>query len=359
MKKALILLTILCITLLGFSQIKLPLTHVTPGGFTVHSIEILTNPTTFYENDVLSVGIKINFQRTIAGSTVYSFDLREGEQKLMSLRLIGLKLSETETNQLVYYGPTSAFPSNYQYGGFQIVGFFVTKADLDAGFKEIWGWRTVSPLACRDFSIVVDLDMDPVYGQPMAGVHMGTQKSWTCSRPVTSPFGRCQFAEKVQQTQSQQTTTQYYWPKDISDIVVEPEPFEVGQSLRVTVILNSEPTSSPWDYYMVYWVTVTYQNGQTRTIPHTYGNFNPNTAIIITSTPKSKDIRTLVLDHAGSISYTLPESITITQTAAANVPISQVEIKVQIWAGLDVDRFSPYDFVKKWVAKTVFVPVEH
>lgn len=357
MKKILTISVVIFALTLCLAQIKLPLTHVTPGGFTVHSIEILTNPTTFYENDILNVGIRINFSRTISGSTAYSFDLKEGEQKLMSIRLIGLKLSETETNLLLYNGPASAFPSNYQYGGFQIVGFFLTKADLDAGFKEIWGWRVASSLACREFSIIADLDMDPVYGQPMAGAHVGVQKTWTCSKPVTSPFGRCQFIEKTQQAQSQQATTLHYQPKDISDIIVEPEPFELGQQLKVTVVLNSEPTSNPWDYYMVYWITVTYQNGQTRTIPHSYGNFNPNSAIIITSAPKSKDIRTLILDRPGAISYTLPENITITQAAVANIPITQIEIKVQIWAGLDVDRFSPYDFVKRWIAKTVFVPV--
>ncbi|MEJ5229930.1 MAG: hypothetical protein WHT65_07995 [Pseudothermotoga sp.] len=344
-----IVFSVLCI---GFAQIKLPLTHVTVGGFTVHSIEILTNPQTFYQNDILNVGIRINFIRTIAGASVYSFDLKEGEQKLMSLRLIGLKLSETETNQLLYYGPTSSFPANYQYGGFQIVGFFVTKADLDAGFKEVWGWRTASPLACRDFTIIVDLDMDPVYGQPTAGAHMGTQKSWICSMPVTSPFGRCQFTE-AQQAQSQTGTTKYYWPKGISDIVVEPEPFEVGQPLRITVLLDSEPTSSPQEYYLVYWVKVMYQNGQIRTIPHTLGNFSPETAYIITSTPGAGNNRTIVLDRAGDVSFLLPESITVPQS---NVAITQIEILFQIWGGFDVDTYRPYDYVERWVPKTVFVP---
>lgn len=357
MKRIATLSIVLLAVVLCFGQIKLPLTHVTPGGFTVHSINILVSPEPFYEQDMLNVGVRINFIRVMAGAA-HSFDLKEGEQKLMTLRLIGLKLSETETNLLIYSGPGSAFPSDYQYGGFQIVGFFVTKADLDAGFKEIWGWRTSSPLVCRDFSIIADLDMEPVYEQPLSGFHIGAQRAWTCSRPVTSPFGRCQFIEKTQQAQSQQTAVQYYQPKDISDIVVEPEPFELGQSLKVTVILNSEPSSSPWDYYMVYWITVTYQNGQTRTIPHTYGNFNPSSAIVLTSTPKSTDVRTLILDRVGSISYTLPEHIVIPQTAVANVPITQIEIKAQIWAGLDVDTFSPYTFVKRWIAKTVFVPAQ-
>jgi len=349
------LLIVSCLLCIGFAQIKLPLTQVTTGGFTVHSIEILTSPQTFYQNDILNVGIRINFIRTIAGGSAYSFDLKEGEQKLMTLRLIGLKLSEAETNVLLYYGPTSALPSNYQYGGFQIVGFFVTKADLDAGFKEVWGWRSADPLVCRDFTIIADLDMDPVYGQPMAGVHKGAQRTWIASKPVTSPFGRCQFSEKTEQTQPQQTTSQYFWPKSITDIIVEPEPFESGQALKIAVVLNSEPSSSPYDYYLVYWVTVTYQNGQSATIPHSWGNFNPNTAFIITSAPKSKDVRTIVLDRAGDVSFLLPESITIPKS---NIAITQIEIKFQIWAGLDVDRYRPYDYVERWVAKTVFVPAK-
>lgn len=350
MKKLLWLFMVLLASL-SFAQIKLPLTHVVPGGFTVSSIEILTNPETFYGQDTISVGVRINFMRVMAQAATYSFDLKESEQKLMSLRLIGLKLSETETNTLLYYGPTSIFPANYQYGGFQIVGFYVTKADLDAGYKEIWGWRTASPLACRNFSIIADLDMDPVYGQPMAGVHKGAQANWICVQKVTAPMQKCQFVRQDQASQSQ--TQQYYQTEQILDIVVEPEPFESGQELRITVIADSRPITQPWEQYLVYWVTVKYQNGQTSTIPHSLGNFNPSSAIVITSTPRTNDVRYFVLNQAGAVKYVLPETIKI----PFNTSIVEVEIKMQIWAGLDVDSFSPYNFIKRWVAKTVFVPV--
>lgn len=351
MRKIFVVVFLLILTVI-FAQIKLPLTHVVPGGFTVHSIEILTSPQNFYGGDMINVGVRINFIRVMAQTGVYSFDLKENEVKLMSLRLIGLKLSETETNQLNYYGPTSVFPSNYQFGGFQIVGFYISKADLDAGYKEIWGWRTASPLACRNFSIIADLDMEPVYGQPMAGVHKGAQVDWICLQRVTAPGQRCQFALKEQAAPQPSQTQQYFHAKEIVDIIVEPEPFETGQELKITVVVNSETVLSPQDEYLVYWVTVKYQSGQTATIPHSYGNFNPNSAILITSTPRSSDIRNFVLDRAGRVSYTVPESVKIPMGA----PVVEVEIKTQLWAGLDADRFSPHNFIKRWVAKTVFVP---
>jgi len=337
--------------ILSFSQLKVPLTHVVAGGFTVSSIEILTNPEKFYGQSIINVGVRINFIRTVGQAAAYSFDLKENEIKLMSIRLIGLKLSETETNTLIYYGPTSAFPSNYQYGGFQIVGFYVTKADLDAGYKEIWGWRVSYPLACRNFSIIADLDMDPVYNQPMAGVHKGAQVDWVSVQRVTAPMQSCEFVRKDQV--SQQQTQQYFQVERILDILVEPEPFELGQQLKITVLADSKPQTNPWDQYLVYWINVKYQNGQTSTIPHSFGNFNPNSAIIVTSTPKGAgDVRYFVVNQAGSVSYVLPETIKI----PFNSSIVEVEIKVQLWAGLDVDRFSPYDFTKRWVAKIVFVP---
>lgn len=352
MRKIFVVVFLLVLTVI-FAQIKLPLTHVVPGGFTVQSIEILTNPQNFYGGDVINVGARINFIRVMAQAGVYSFDLKENEVKLMSLRLIGLKLSEAETNQLIYYGPTSVFPSNYQFGGFQIVGFYISKADLDAGYKEIWGWRTASPLACRNFSIIADLDMEPVYGQPTAGVHKGAQFDWICLQKVTAPGQRCQFALKEQAAQQpSQQVRQYYHAKEIVDIIVEPEPFETGQELKITVVVNSETVPNPWDEYLVYWVTVKYQNGQTASIPHSYGNLNPNSAIVVTSTPRSSDIRNFVLDRVGRVSYTIPESVKI----PIGAPVVEVEIKAQLWAGLDPDRFSPHNFIKRWVAKTVFVP---
>lgn len=104
---------------------------------------------------------------------------------------------------------------------------------------------------------------------------------------------------------------------------------------------------------MVYWIHVKYQNGQESSIAHLFGNFDPNSAIIVTSTPKEAgDVRYFVLNREGPVEFVLPEMIKI----PFNGSIVEVEVKVQLWAGLDVDRFSPYEFTKRWIAKIVFVP---
>jgi len=81
--------------------------------------------------------------------------------KTMSLRLIGIKYSETETNLLEYYGPTPAFPP-YDYSGFQVIGFTVTENDLKKGYIDVWGWTSKEPLQCREASIYASL---AVYNQ--------------------------------------------------------------------------------------------------------------------------------------------------------------------------------------------------
>ncbi len=72
--------------------------------------------------------------------------------KTMSLRLIGIKYSETEANLLEYNGATPAFPS-YEHSGFQVVGFTVTENDLKRGYIEVWGWASKEPLQCGDAAI--------------------------------------------------------------------------------------------------------------------------------------------------------------------------------------------------------------
>jgi len=72
--------------------------------------------------------------------------------KTMSIRLIGIKYSETETNLLEYYGPTPAFPP-YDYSGFPVIGFTVTENDLKKGYVDLWGWSSKEPLRCREASI--------------------------------------------------------------------------------------------------------------------------------------------------------------------------------------------------------------
>lgn len=352
--KKIILFLALTIAVVACAQlIKLPpLSHVVAGNFTVHSIEILTNPETFYEGDMLSIGIRINFMRTIAGSNVYSFDLKETETKLMSLRLIGLKIGETHVNLLSYFGPTSEFPSDYQYGGFQIVGFRITKADLDAGYKDIWGWSTSYPLTCQEFTIHVDLDMEPVYGQPMAGYHIGTRKTWVCEKPFTSVHTKGKFVEKDAKAQQS-----FYRFVSISDVLVEPEPFQRGQPLKMKLLVNSEEVSGEYaDMYMTYKIELVYESGKRRSVDHAYGHFSPDAAIRIISRPKSVGVPFLLLDRSGTIVYTLPEEITIPMFDLPGENAIAVEVTFCVYAILDVDRCTPYIFTKRWVARKIFVP---
>lgn len=179
-----------------------------PGGYTVVVKDLLVRPQPFTAGSKISVGIRLAFQWVAKVTTLpsqpgpksspYVFQLPTGAPcKLMSLRLQGLLLSPTEVNLLEYYGPTSMFPADYSYGGFQIVGFCVTAADLKQGFKDIWGWSTASPLACRDFRIVVDLDANPQFKNPMAGVHMGLDRQWRAVPLTTAPrAGACTFQQK-------------------------------------------------------------------------------------------------------------------------------------------------------------------
>lgn len=72
--------------------------------------------------------------------------------KTMSLRLIGIKYSETETNLLEYYGPTPSF-TPYDYSGFPVIGFTVTESDLKRGYLDVWGWVSKEALQCREAAI--------------------------------------------------------------------------------------------------------------------------------------------------------------------------------------------------------------
>ncbi|MDI6863085.1 MAG: hypothetical protein QMC97_06865, partial [Pseudothermotoga sp.] len=61
MKRTWLMCFVFLFSVLSFSQLKVPLTHVVPGGFTVSSIEILTNPEKFYGQSIINVGVRINF----------------------------------------------------------------------------------------------------------------------------------------------------------------------------------------------------------------------------------------------------------------------------------------------------------
>lgn len=60
-------------------------------------------------------------------------------------------------------GATPAFYPN-DYGGFSVIGFGVTKDNLEKGYTDVWGWRPKEPLQCRDFDIYVSLAIYPKEG---------------------------------------------------------------------------------------------------------------------------------------------------------------------------------------------------
>jgi len=132
--------------------------------------DILINPQNFTTSDHISVGVRIKLwkQTIIPGSPGVKKCACAVEpvrvatdywQAIMSLRLIGIKYSETETNLLEYYGPTPAFPP-YNYYGFPVIGFTVSNKDVEKGYIEVWGWAPKkNPLKDnREFTIYVTLD---------------------------------------------------------------------------------------------------------------------------------------------------------------------------------------------------------
>ncbi len=135
--------------------------------------DVLINPSSFSTADMISVGVRVRFtkQTYILGAPGQklcncAFEGPSGEpakfwSKTMSLRLIGIKYSETETNLLEYGGPTPSFPP-HSYSGFPVIGFTITEADLREGIKDVWGWAPKkNPLKDnREFKIYVTLDVN-------------------------------------------------------------------------------------------------------------------------------------------------------------------------------------------------------
>jgi hypothetical protein len=114
--------------------------------------------------------------------------------KTMSLRLIGIKYSETETNLLEYYGPTPAFPP-YDYSGFSVIGFVVTENDLKKGYIDVWGWASKEPLQCRDATIYASFavyNQSPYDQQNECHPHPDFKKSFKprCLEVPKIPEGR-------------------------------------------------------------------------------------------------------------------------------------------------------------------------
>lgn len=150
----------------SFSQVKFP----SKTYWCVKIEDIIVRPENFTTADNIAVGVRIKLwtQTYITGAPGQKLCNCAIEPSriatdyygtTMSLRLIGLKYSETETNLLEYYGPTPSFIP-YTYGGFQVIGVFVDQNDVKKGYKEIWGWAPKkNPLKDnREFIIYVTLD---------------------------------------------------------------------------------------------------------------------------------------------------------------------------------------------------------
>ncbi len=133
--------------------------------------DILIYPTDFNTNTPISVGVKLKFTRQVytpsgkglcnCAFEVSSENLTHAWGKRMSLRLIGIKYSETETNVLKYIGPTPSF-TPYTYSGFQVVGFIVNENDIKKGYKYVGTWvPRQNPLNDnRTFRIFATLDVN-------------------------------------------------------------------------------------------------------------------------------------------------------------------------------------------------------
>jgi len=125
-------------------------------------VEDIISPQSPMQGSKFTVGVVLKFtsQVRIVGSpgpsSIKCNCPIKGPYGTVSLRLIGVKYSPTETNLLEYYGPTPAFPP-YDYSGFPVIGVIVTEADFKRGKKEVWGWATKEPLQCRDFEIYASL----------------------------------------------------------------------------------------------------------------------------------------------------------------------------------------------------------
>ncbi|MFN3480307.1 MAG: hypothetical protein ACK415_07950 [Thermodesulfovibrionales bacterium] len=162
------------------------------------------------QGEKLSVGVRVKFTKKtiIPGAPGQklcdcAFEGPTGEptkfwSKTMSLRLIGIKYSETETNLLEYYGPTPAF-SPYEYSGFQVIGFVVTENDLKKGFVDVWGWSSKEPLQCRDAVIYASLaiyNQTPYNQQNECHPHSDFKKSFKPKCLPKIPEGTIEKIEK-------------------------------------------------------------------------------------------------------------------------------------------------------------------
>jgi hypothetical protein len=174
MKTKILFVTIFCVLFLSTIYAQktneptgLQLPQVAKTYWCAKVADILVNPANFSTSDRISVGVRVKFikQTIIPGPKgpqlcSCAFEIPDNAPiywaKILSLRLIGIKYSETEINLLQYYGSTPPFQP-YDYSGFSVIGFRVTKADLLKGYIDVWGWSPKEPLQCRDFTIAASL----------------------------------------------------------------------------------------------------------------------------------------------------------------------------------------------------------
>ncbi len=169
--KTVILLTILTLGVeSAYAQMKQQIPVLGKTYWCAKVEDILINPQNFTTADQISVGVRIKlWKQTIIPESpgikkcaCAVEPVRVGTDywhAVMSLRLIGIKYSETETNLLEYYGATPAF-APYKYSGFSVIGFMVSNKDVEKGYIEVWGWAPKkNPLKDnREFTIYVTLD---------------------------------------------------------------------------------------------------------------------------------------------------------------------------------------------------------
>lgn len=139
--------------------------------------DILISPKSFSTADLISVGVRIRFtkQTYIPGAPGQklcncAFEGPSGElakvwTKTISLRLIGIKYSETETNFLEYIyepiaGPTTSV--SHTYSGFPVIRVTITEGNLKKGYIDVFKWvPKKNPLKDnREFKIYATLDVN-------------------------------------------------------------------------------------------------------------------------------------------------------------------------------------------------------
>lgn len=180
------------------------------------------------EGQKLDVGVRVKFRMIIPRyprqeSCECAFEGPSGSttklwSKVISLRLIGIKYSETEINLLEHHFiETPDFPSYYYIDGFPVVRFHITQDDLKKGYIDVWGWSSKEPLQCKDGTIYASLavyNKEPYDKRNECHPHPDLKKSFTPKCGIT-----------------------YYCAK-VEDILIKPEDFSAADKILVGVRLK-------------------------------------------------------------------------------------------------------------------------